>query len=61
VVATLGGQMYEPWEISGLSREVQAANTDVKAPSSCGYIIVPRSHIQKGGKGRVFRLRMAPS
>ena len=59
--ATLGGQMYTPWEMSGLSHGVQAANTDVNAPCSCGYIIFPSSHIQKGGKGSVFKLRMAPS
>ena len=56
-MTALGGQMYAPWEISGLSREVQAANTAANAPPSCGYIIVPKNHIQNGGKGRVFRLR----
>ena len=53
----LSGQKYTPWEISGL----QAANTDMNAPSSCRYTIVPRSHVQKGAKGRVFRLRVEPS
>ena len=50
--------MYAPWEICGLPCEVQAAETNVNASCSCGYIIVPRSSY---GKDRVFRLRMVPS
>ena len=53
--------MYAPWEICGLSRGVHAANIEVNAPCSCGYIIFPRSHIQKDGKGSVLRERIAPS
>ena len=61
ILATLGGNMYPPWLISGLSLGAQAAKTVVNAPWSWGYIMVPRSHIQNLGNGKVFRERIAPS